>query len=240
MTRFQILDWDSEFFGMTVARILPDKLSTPELERTIASLKENGVTLAYWASDPSDAASQQAARSCSGFLADRKTTYLIDLEGAPGMACGGDWVMEEYAGAAPNDELVSLALQAGAYSRFRIDPRMPDGKFVALYKRWIESSVNRKIADTVLVVRHSGRIVGMVTVGEKNGRGDIGLIAVDAGMRGKNVGVSLVRGALEWMRGKRFRFAQVVTQGENAAACRMYERCGYRVEKIEFVHHFWI
>ncbi len=240
MSLFQILDWDSAFFGMPVARILPRRLPAPELAPALAGMKERGVALAYWASDPDDAASQQAARSCGGFLADRKTTYLIDLDGDAATVPDGDWATEEYAEARPNGELESLALQAGAHSRFRIDPRMPDGKFDALYRLWIEKSVNRTIADAVLVVRHSGGIVGMVTLGKKDGRGDIGLIAVDARMRGRNIGVSLVRGALEWTRGRGLRYGQVVTQGENAAACRLYERCGYRVEKVENVYHFWI
>jgi dTDP-4-amino-4,6-dideoxy-D-galactose acyltransferase len=80
----------------------------------------------------------------------------------------------------------------------------------------------------------------MVTVGEKQGRGDIGLLAVAAGMQGSNVGVSLVRAAREWARRKGYRLAQVVTQGENVPACRLYEKCGYAIDKVEHFYHFWI
>lgn len=80
----------------------------------------------------------------------------------------------------------------------------------------------------------------MVTLGVKNGRGDIGLFAVDPSMRRRNLGVALVRAAQEWTRRKGLRFAQVVTQGKNIAACRLYEKCGYRIEKVDFFYHFWL
>jgi len=92
----------------------------------------------------------------------------------------------------------------------------------------------------VLVVRRADKVVGMATVGAKDGRGFIGLFAVDADMRGKNVGVSLIYAAQDWTRRMGLRFAQVVTQGENIGACKLYKKCGYRIEKIEYFYHFWI
>jgi dTDP-4-amino-4,6-dideoxy-D-galactose acyltransferase len=79
----------------------------------------------------------------------------------------------------------------------------------------------------------------MVPVGEKNGRGDIGLLAVDSSMRGKKLGIALVNAAQQWTIENGFTTAQVVTQGENVSACRFYEKCGYRIDKIENVYHFW-
>ncbi|MBI5576917.1 MAG: GNAT family N-acetyltransferase, partial [Deltaproteobacteria bacterium] len=153
---------------------------------------------------------------------------------------GKDWIAEEYGAPVPCGELEALAIRAGTYSRFKADPRMPEGKCAELYKMWIRNSVNRNIADSVLVIRGSGIIAGMVTLGEKQGRGDIGLLAVATGMQGRNVGVSLVRAAQVWARGKGYRLAQVVTQGENVPACRLYEKCGYRIDRIENFFHFWI
>lgn len=240
MSRFQLLDWDSEFFGFAVARILPDKMSSAELGQTIASLKEHRVGLAYWASDPNDEESQKAARSGDGFLADRKVTYVIDVGRVADPVAGTEWITEEYGDPLPCGELEALAVRAGTYSRFKVDPRMPDGKSAELYKMWIRNSVKKTLADAVLVIRDAGRIAGMVTLGEKQGRGDIGLLAVAVGMQGRNIGVSLVRAGQRWARGKGYRFAQVVTQGENVAACRLYEKCGYTIDKIENFYHFWI
>ncbi|MBI5686694.1 MAG: GNAT family N-acetyltransferase [Verrucomicrobia bacterium] len=238
--RFRILDWDTAFFGMPVARILPSRLTTGELEQILAQMKSERVALAYWASDPNDAESQQAARACHGFLADRKTTFVMEL----GQSCGAvenfGWTLEEYTETVPNSELEHLAIQAGIYSRFRVDPRIPEDKCADLYRQWIRNSTNRRLADAVLVARRAGKIVGMVTVGEKSGVGDIGLIAADASARGLKLGSALVLAAQEWARRRGLKTAQVISQGANLAACKLYEKCGYRTAKVENLYHFWI
>lgn len=240
MAQFQILDWDSSFFGMTVARILPNKLTTAELEQVIAQMKNGKIALAYWASDPNDAESQKAARACHGFLADKKTTFVMELGQDGGTTECYGWKAEEYTDAVPNSELEHLAFEAGIQSRFRVDPRISKEESAELYRLWIRNSTNRRLADAVLVVRHADRIVGMVTVKEVNGAGDIGLIAANADMRGKKLGFALVRAAQEWARKRGLKRAQVVTQGENTAACKLYEKCGYRAAKTENLYHFWI
>lgn len=240
MKYFQILDLDSEIFGFPVAKILPDKLSTGELERVISSLKKEKSRLIFWASDPNDEESQKAARLYHGFLADKKVTFVADVGQTSEHLSGMDWDIEEYADTLPCADMENLAIQIGKNSRFGIDPRITEDKLIAMYKHWIRNSVNKQVADAVLVARRSDKIVGMVSVREKEGHGYIGLLAVDPSMRGKDLGVSLVRAAQEWTRRKGLRFAQVVTQGENLAACRLYEKCGYRIDKIEYFYHFWI
>lgn len=111
---------------------------------------------------------------------------------------------------------------------------------LSMYKTWIRNSVNGQIADAVLVARHAGRIAGMVTVGRKDGRGDIGLFAVHPEMRGKNLGTALALSARDWFCRQGLESAQVVTQRSNTGACRLYEKCGYRVEKVEYYYHFWL
>jgi dTDP-4-amino-4,6-dideoxy-D-galactose acyltransferase len=237
---FQILDLDSEIFGFPIAKIIPDKLSQGRLEQVISCLKKENVQLAYWASNPNDEESQRAARLHHGFLADRKVTFVVDIGQMPERSASLDWDIKEYADNLPSSEMEKLAIQIGKYSRFGIDPRIPEDKLIDMYKRWIRNSVNRQIADAVFVAHQSGKVVGMVTVGKKNERGDIGLMAVDPGVRGGNLGVALVSAAQDWARRKGFRFAQVVTQGENIAACKLYEKCGYHIDKTEFFYHFWI
>jgi dTDP-4-amino-4,6-dideoxy-D-galactose acyltransferase len=240
MDHFQILELDSDIFGFPVAKILPDKLEPGELDQVISRLKKEKVRLIFWASNPNDKESQQAAQLCHGFLADKKATFVIDLDETSKRSTGMVWDIEEYADRLPSADLENLAIQVGRNSRFGADPRIPVDKYFDLYKLWIRNSVNRQVADAVLVVRRADKVVGMATVGAKDGRGFIGLFAVDPVMRGKNVGVSLVYAAQEWARRKGLRFAQVVTQGENIVACKLYEKCGYRIEKIEYFYHFWI
>jgi dTDP-4-amino-4,6-dideoxy-D-galactose acyltransferase len=240
MKLFEILAVDTEIFGFAVAKILPDRLTAKELYQVLSDLKRENVRLAFWASDPDDEESQRAARLYHGFLADRKVTFAIDLAQLPARSEAADWDIEEYADDRPCADLENLAIEIGKNSRFGADPRISEDKLIDMYRLWIRNSVNRQVADAVLVVRQSGKVVGMSTVGEKNRRGCIGLFAVDAALRGRHVGVSLAHAAQEWARRKGLRFAQVVTQETNVPACRLYEKCGYHVDKIEYFYHFWI
>jgi dTDP-4-amino-4,6-dideoxy-D-galactose acyltransferase len=236
----EILPLDSEIFGFGVARILPATLTPEELARILASLKEQGVRLVFWASDPGDGGSQRAAQACEGFLADRKATYLVDLALAPPRPVGTAWPCREYADGACCPDLEALALEVARHSRFGADPRIPVTGSSTLYRTWIRNSVNRTVADAVLVACQADRIIGMATVGVKNGRGFIGLFAVAPGMREQKVGVSLVRAAQAWTAERGLRYAQVVTQQDNVAACRLYEKSGFRLERVEYFYHFWI
>lgn len=242
MSVYKILDWDSGFFGFTVTRIIPERMRLQDLGDALRSMQREKVTLAYWASNPHDSESQEAALSCGGFLADRKITYVIDAEEMHRGLLPVDSLalVEEFNDLKATPELEDLAIQAGIYSRFNVDPKIPAGRFVDLYTLWIHNSVNKKIADSVLVVRNEGKIVGMVTVGAKNDRADIGLVAVDASMRGRSLGPAMVQAAQKWALNNGFSAAQVVTQGDNLAACRLYEKCGYRIDKVENLYHFWV
>jgi dTDP-4-amino-4,6-dideoxy-D-galactose acyltransferase len=237
---YEMLDLDTEIFGFPVARILPDTLTPEALAEVLFFLGQKGVRLVFWASDPRDEASQRAARHSRGFLADQKVTYAIDLAGAPPFSTGKLWECAEYNADDCCEDLEALALQVGHHSRFGADPRMPVAGYEALYRLWIRNSVNRTVADAVLVAREDGRIVGMVTVGIKAGRGFIGLFAVAPGMRERHIGSCLLQSSQTWFRRQEIRFTQVVTQRNNIAACRLYEKGGYTVAKLEHFYHFWL
>ena len=75
--QYQVLDWDSNFFGIKVARITQPDLNTQGLSNILSELKLQQVRLAYW---PSDRKCEDAViKTLGGNLADRKTTFAIHL-----------------------------------------------------------------------------------------------------------------------------------------------------------------
>lgn len=224
-----MLDWDSHFFGWPVAKIA----DISELE----TLRQQGVRLVYWAT--TDAHSQAAATAAGGTLVDKKVTYQMDLRTIPTEQLQAGPVTE-YTDATASNDLIDLSIQAGLYSRFKVDPKMDQKKFEKLYTLWIQKSCSHELAKAVLVIREQGKCVAIVTVGEKNGHGDIGLVAVDASQRGKGYGVALIRAAQAWFVQQGYTSSQVVTQGDNVAACKLYEKCGYQQAGLEYYYHFWL
>lgn len=239
MQNYQILDWDSEILGFKVAKLLPERISSEQLQQWLGELKTQQVRLVYWPADSRDKASLQAAAQFQGVLADEKVTYLVDLAGLAKLQYDKQQV-SEYPVAAPDEALEMLAIESGLFSRFNADPQFGHANFEKIYKMWIYNSTLHKVAEKVLVIKRDNKIVGMVTLGEKNQRGDIGLLAVDANYRGLQLGTTLVKAAQDWCLENGYRYGQVVTQKKNLPACALYEKCGYHIEKIENFYHFWL
>jgi dTDP-4-amino-4,6-dideoxy-D-galactose acyltransferase len=190
-------------------------------------------------------------REFGGLLADRKATFGRSL--ADDQSCHDlntpeqpDVIVSAYAGPSDSPALRDLALASGVYSRFAVDPHFSRERFEAMYRRWIEGSVDGELADAVLVAQltdDSGsaeRIAGMITLSESVGVASIGLVAVDATVRGRGIGSSLMRTAHRWMRSRGAREARVVTQLANTPACKLYERAGYSLIKLQHYYHFWL
>lgn len=227
-----MLEWDSKFFGFPVAKI--SNLS--ELD----TLRQQGVRLVYWSSP--NMANQTMITAAGGSLVDKKITYQMDLSTItilPNQPQTSP-VVVEYLDQTASADLIDLSTQAGLYSRFRVDQRMDQQKFHELYTQWIQKSCTHELAKAVLVIREQNHCVAVVTVGEKNGFGDIGLVAVDASQRGKGYGIALIRAAQAWFIQHGYVTSQVVTQQDNIAACRLYEKCGYKPASLEYYYHFWL
>ncbi|CAL7960559.1 dTDP-4-amino-4,6-dideoxy-D-galactose acyltransferase [Gammaproteobacteria bacterium] len=238
---YKLLELDAGLFGFKVAKILLPQLSLIELQTILNELHKQNIRLVYWPSDSTDEKSQQAAKKLEGFLGSEHITYLLDLKTLdPSPLVAPEIEIYERKSASIDIELEQLAIQAGTYSHFNTDPNFPKELFLKLYRTWIENSVNGSVASRILVIRNDNKIVGMTTLGTKNNRGDIGLLAVNTNFRGKNFGTKLVCAAQTNFIESGFSHAQVVTQKANVPACRLYEKCNFRQEKIENFYHFWL
>ena len=148
--------------------------------------------------------------------------------------------MSFYPIADPDPQLLNLAYAVGMRSRFRADPRLTEAQVKAIYGEWMNNSTWHRIASDVIVVPDLQGWAGMVTLGEKNQRGDIGLLAVAEHARGKGVGKLLVKAAQSYFKAQGFSHSQVVTQQNNIPACQLYESGGYAIDTLEYFYHFWI
>ena len=110
-----------------------------------------------------------------------------------------------------------------------------------LYREWIKKSLDRILADRVLVWREKdGQPRGMATVSVTGKRASIGLFAVDEQSRGRGIGRLLAQAAQSYAIERGAAHCDVVTQQENLAACRLYEACGFYLRSVQLVHHFWL
>ncbi len=237
------LPWDSKHFGFQVALIKGAALGDFELQQALLRARQTNTRLVYWSTDPRREVPQSILEEFHGCLVNRKVTFRKTLNPTiPDGESAMSWRIAECPRSEPGFDLVRLAVAAGAYSRFRLDPRISRASFQRLYEAWIVRSLLGELAEVVLVADRgisADDPVGLVTVSLTGGQGSMGLIAVDGSSRGQGVGTQMIHEAHRWLRGRGARNVKVVTQLDNRRACRLYERNGYTHADLTHVYHFW-
>ena len=137
------------------------------------------------------------------------------------------------------NQLYNLAFQSGSYSRFKLDPRIPDTKFKTLYKKWIDKSSSDETSDKIILFRRDGMIRGFLSFYITESYAKISLIAVDKNYRGAGIGSSLLNRLEEILVSSKIPELYVETQIANIEARKFYKKLGFKKKRIEFLKHYW-
>lgn len=140
------------------------------------------------------------------------------------------------------EQLYRLSLISGQYSRYNLDKNFPKGSYESLYRRWIEQSVCKNLADDVLVYIDESIECGMVTyrINIDYNTARIGLVAVDEAIQGKGIGSSLVSSLENLLNKQGIDKLYVSTQEDNIKACKWYEKNGFCIDSKVEIYHWWI
>ena len=136
-------------------------------------------------------------------------------------------------------DIYSLAYESGKYSRFKLDPAFTEIEFKKLYKIWVDNSINKSIADNVLVYKNNNKITGFVSYKIKENYAQIGLIATSPCIQGKGIGSKLINAVETELINAGIKELKIQTQLTNTVACNFYVKLGYIKSKVEFFKHFW-
>lgn len=236
--KLEPLAWDSEFLGFAVSRAVVPPPGAAAVAAVVAQARAQGARLLYLLLDPADEAAAAAACAACAHLADRKVTFSRAVGAVPGQLADTEQVV---AVSNFSPELEALAWQSGEYSRFRRDPGFAPDVFERLYSHWLRASLNGELARTVLAwAGPDGTPTGLLTLQAHGVQASIGLLAVQAGQRGRGQGRALVAAALRTAQDWGCERLRVVTQLDNLPACRFYTSMGFAIEHQENVCHLWL
>lgn len=232
------LDWDSRFFGFSVARVRGGAMTPALSEAVDAWCASEGISCLYFVARADDPCTTRTAEDAGFRLVDLRMTFeqriragATDLLAAAGLRP-----------ARPEDlpVLRPIARVSYRHTRFHFDEHMPKEASDRLYEVWLDVSVGGW-AEEVLVVESDGRPSGYITchLHRERSEGSIGLVGVAESGRGRGLGRRLVEGALGWFASKGLESVSVVTQGRNVAAQRLFQQCGFLTRSIELYYHKW-
>jgi ribosomal protein S18 acetylase RimI-like enzyme len=140
------------------------------------------------------------------------------------------------------DRMREIAPRAfGTWTRLALDKTLPKEKnseyFIKEVNRYMDLFMRSDRNIGILVAEEDNRVAGYIVVGLDNTRseiygflwGHIISLAVHPEYHGKGLGSALIAAGLEWLKKKGVKYAEVLTDQNNIAAIRAYEKNGFRV-----------
>lgn len=229
-----LLAWDSDFFARRIARVSAGVLTPDALLAIEQQAVRDRIECLYLLTGAGQSETTRLAQASGFRLVDVRVTLDVPIPSAHALDDASLRIGTSSDAAA----LRAIAKVSHRDSRFYQDGGFPEERCDALYEAWIDNSF-QGWADVVFVALRDAEPVGYVSCSQRDGSGQIGLLGVAAHAHGQGHGARLVRRALAWFSERGCARATVVTQGQNLAAQRLYQKCGFSTSNVELWFHRW-
>ncbi len=233
------LEWDFEFFSRRIAKISVNRLTQDSVGKIMEWCKQNNIDCLYFRADISDASTTELAEDNNFRFVDirvtlsRKSVHVpTQIDSIPGI------VIRPFI---KNDVpiLKSIASSLFRDTRFYYDKNFPQSLCDLLYETWIEKSCSG-YADTVLVADIEEKPVSFISCHLiDNNNGQIGLVGVTSDYQGQKVGRQILNSSIKWFHDNCREQVTVATQGRNFTGLRLYQNCGFSIQRVEIWYHKW-
>ena len=180
--------------------------------------------------DVEDVARVHALSARGFYTVDVNVTLAHERSTAGG---GGD---VEVARPEHHGALLDVAGSCFRYSRFHLDPQLPDELADAVKREWVRSYVEGTRGLELLAAVDEGAPAGFLAVLERDGARVIDLIGVAPSAQGRGVGKALVQ-AFVSRHSAPGRELLVGTQAANVPSLRLYAALGFSIRSSAYVLH---
>ncbi len=240
----EFLSWDTEFFHLRIARVNGHRLDQQRVTEINAWLEAHSIACLYFLADTDDPETIRLAEDNHYRMVDVRLTFERSLAAIPEETPDRRSPEPAIRLAAPEDVPLLQEIASNSYpmTRFYFDPNFSRQKCSDLYDTWIKKSCNG-YADAVLVAEIEGQATGYVTCHLNQPEpacGQIGLMGIGERAQGRGIGQRLIYHSLAWFASHGMKTVEVVTQGRNIRAQRLYQRCGFVTKSLRLWYHLWI
>jgi len=239
----ELLPWDTEFFHCRIARVCGDTLKQEQAVQIDEWSRNNRVRGLYFLSRADDPATIQIAGQHGFGLVDIRVTFecgAMDSQDStrPVLPAG-----TSIRSVQPDDlpGLQAMARTGHRGTRFYSDSHFPRQRVEDLYSTWITLESQGRAQTVLVATSATNQPLGYVSCHLDPARreGQIGLAGVCPEVRGRGIGKNLVLTAMDWFRAQGTHEVTVVTQGNNRAAQRLYQQCGFLSRDLQLWYHKW-
>jgi len=229
------LKWDSDYFGVSCARVnltgTINKLEKEDIIKlcnaydfvTISNLDNNKLNN-HWIGIETNA-----------FLVDMNIQFIKELTCRKEYKKSNGYIVNNFPG---NEQLLDIAKRSFKYSRFFNDPKLPVEKASLIYNIWTEGAFEKE--DKFFVINEKdGVISGFILFRIDGDCGIIELISVDEKYQKQNIGKTLIESMECFLFERQIYKIKVGTQADNISAMKFYIRVGFRIVSCNSIYHLW-
>ena len=232
------LQWDSDFFGLSVASLDGGHLQAETSKVAFDWCIKEKIRCLYFLANGRDSQTLQYAYKAGFKFVDVRVEMEFDFRNlqkthAPSLEIKPVTKVVELGC------IQTLARKSHTDSRFFKDLNFDRIKCEKLYEEWIDRDFEK---GNVLGFFPDDRenIKGYITFTmESSDVARIGLIALEDQFRGQGVGAELLNITIAMSKKLKTKKLIVVTQATNTSALRLYEKAGFRISDTKIWFHKW-
>ena len=235
-----ILPWDSAHFGYRIARAFRNQLDPESCRELLEDCLDQSIDCLYFLADAADRETVRTLQAACFDFVDIRLTFAGHANEMSYIEAPAN-VLFRHGDVSDLDDLLPIASNSHSQSRFYIDRRFGSHNASLMYETWLRKSLTSDFADAVVVAELNGRPVGYVTCHLHNpaGEGNIGLAGLAESARGLGCASGMFKYATSWFSEQGVDRYNVITQGSNIAAQRLYQRTGFVTRSVELWFHKW-
>ena len=229
--------WLSDRFGYDVYRVTP----VPGASAALVEHRASVPRAFYYVKIPVTATADVTSFSAVQFqVVETHVAFRADPDDVESrsVSTGGRVTIGEFRDL--HEDAAEIAAMCFRFSRFHLDPLVPDALAHAIKREWVRSYTRRERGDRLFIAARDGHAVGFLAALLADVRGEpcavIDLMGVHPDAQGRGVGSLLIRAFAEAYRGT-VTSLHVGTQAANIPSIRCYERMGFRMVSAAYTLH---
>lgn len=233
---WQILYWDTNLFGIRIARILKP-LSEVELQAYILWAQAHDIECTYYDCPIEQVDAIHLAQHYSFQFVDVRVLLQRPMK-IPLLPHASDHDIRS-ARSSDIEKLQALSVELHKDTRFFADRRFPVAQARELYAIWMKNECVANDGVVWVKTDENDSPIGYLTCKAQGELGIIGLFGVASQYQGRGIGQSLLQKGLDWFHDQKCQRVQVVTQGRNTGALASYCMQQFLIIKQSVWLHRW-
>lgn len=235
------MDWDSDFWGFPVAYLSSRYLTENIMHRIEKAVKREEFRLIEYLCNCHDNRSVEIAERNNFHFTDIRLSFEKRIEE------GFEYDLPDgitFSEAKEKDIPMLKEISKDLYqdSRYFFDENFDRNKVQRFYQLWIKRAVLGEYDDVCFCLYEKGLPLGFCSIkyNVPSKSASIGLFGLARRYQGRGLGKVLLFMVFSQLRKKNIVRIDVVTQGRNYAAQRLYQKAGFLTKATELWYHKWL